>query len=146
MSYRSGRRVFILGRIFDRKYRHLCHAGLEQLRLQVQCRYSWKKGSPFRVVHPPPYRKARMAPTALAVDDPHHLRCITVPLYRSMRKRVFDPLEVVFVQLDVHGTCILFEARHAAGPGDRNDIFMLTQNPRQGKLRRSAFLFLGEFA
>src|SRR5947209_1455481 len=65
----------------------------------------------------------------LAVDNPHHFRCVTFPLHRSARKRVLNPLEVLFVKLNIDGMYILFQAGDAACPGDRNDVSVPTQNP-----------------
>jgi hypothetical protein len=37
-----------------------------------------------------------------------------------MRKRAFDSFKVLFVQLDIDGACILFEAGDAACPRNWN--------------------------
>jgi len=66
-------------------------------------------------------------PLLSAAYDLHHLRGVTPTLQCSVRKCLFDLPEVPFVQLDVNGPNILFEARHATRAWDRNNVLMAAQ-------------------
>src|SRR4051812_46741957 len=83
---------------------------------------------------------ARIWRSSLAVHRPHSALGIPLPSSGPLRSHFLDLVQIRAAELHLQGSDILLQVAPLLGPGDRNDVLPLRQQPGEGQLCRSALL------